>query len=542
MHLYAGTGAAGQPSAPPTAVPAPEPARPTGPPALEPVVISGAALGLPGTEQTFDDDNVAKILAGQNFISVLGEDTRRRMVDMRITRLVKDAASGGGSFATIDDPQDVIKLAGVHAPLDVVEQFGVDKARDEALDTTTRLAIGAGFDAMRDAGIPLVMSYKTTTLGTQLPDRWGLPEALRDETGVIFASAFPGYDRFAEAVEGYALDRGRREGLLAVEGLRARMAEDDPATTEVDALVAELRETLEREPYRFDRRFLFRALSMGHSQFAEIIGARGPNTQVNAACASTTQALSLAEDWIRAGRCRRVVVVSADDATGEHLLPWVTAGFLASGAAATDERVEDAATPFDRRRHGMVVGAGAAAFVVESAEAARERGIQPIAEALATVTANSAFHGSRLDVQHICDVMEALVSEAEGRGVDRREIAPRTMFVSHETYTPARGGSAAAEINALRRVFGPAASQIVITNTKGFTGHAMGAGHRGRRRAEGARDRHRAAGPQLPGARPRPRHAQPLHRGAVPRGVRAAPRGRLRVPDRHVAAAVDPGP
>ena len=402
--------------------------------------------------------------------------------------------------------QDVIKLAGVHAPLDVVEQFGVDKARDEALDTTTRLAIGAGFDAMRDAGIPLVMSYKTTTLGTQLPDRWGLPEALRDETGVIFASAFPGYDRFAEAVEGYALDRGRREGLLAVEGLRARMAEDDPATAEVDALVAELRETLEREPYRFDRRFLFRALSMGHSQFAEIIGARGPNTQINAACASTTQALSLAEDWIRAGRCRRVVVVSADDATGEHLLPWVTAGFLASGAAATDERVEDAATPFDRRRHGMVVGAGAAAFVVESAEAARERGIQPIAEALATVTANSAFHGSRLDVQHICDVMEALVSEAEGRGVDRREIAPRTMFVSHETYTPARGGSAAAEINALRRVFGPAASQIVITNTKGFTGHAMGAGHRGRRRPQGARDRHRAAGAQLPGARPRPRH------------------------------------
>ncbi len=479
MHLYGRTGApAAQPTAPPAPAPtpAPEPARRAEPPALEPVVISGAALGLPGTEQTFDDDNVAKILAGQNFISVLGDDARRRMADMRITRLVKDATSGAGSFATIDDPADVIKLAGVHAPLDVVEQFGVDKARDEALDTTTRLAIGAGFDAMRDAGIPLVMSYKTTTLGTQLPDRWGLPEALRDETGVIFASAFPGYDRFAEAVEGYALDRGRREGLLAVEGLRARMSDDDPAAAEVEALAAELREALGSEPYQFDRRFLFRALSMGHSQFAEIIGARGPNTQVNAACASTTQALSLAEDWIRAGRCRRVVVVSADDATGEHLLPWVTAGFLASGAAATDGRVEDAATPFDRRRHGMIVGAGAAAFVVESADAARERGIQPIAEALATITANSAFHGSRLDVQHICDVMEALVREAEGRGVDRREIAARMMFVSHETYTPARGGSAAAEINALRRVFGPAASQIVITNTKGFTGHAMGAG------------------------------------------------------------------
>ena len=50
------------------------------------------------------------------------------------------------------------------------------------------------------------------------------------------------------------------------------------------------------------------------------------------------------------------------------------------------------------------------------------------------------------------------------------------MFVSHETYTPARGGSASAEINALRTAFGPAADSVVIANTKGFTGHAMGAG------------------------------------------------------------------
>ena len=152
------------------------------------------------------------------------------------------------------------------------------------------------------------------------------------------------------------------------------------------------------------------------------------------------------------------------------------AGFLASGAAATDENVAEAATPFDRRRHGLIIGMGAAALVVESAGAARERGIRPICEVLATVTGNSAFHGTRLDVQHIGQVMERLVNAAETHsGISRRQIAPRTVFVSHETYTPARGGSASAEIHALRRVFGDVADQIVIANTKGLTGHPTAA-------------------------------------------------------------------
>ncbi|HEX3222245.1 MAG TPA: SDR family NAD(P)-dependent oxidoreductase [Nocardioides sp.] len=452
-----------------------EPAGAPTPVESEPVVITGAALGLPGVPHVFDDANLQRILDGQQFIDAIPEHFRQQQVDLHITRLVKRAA-GDPTFETIDDEAEVVKLAGRHAPLDVVAQFGIDPARDAALDSVTRLAIGAGFDAMRDAGLPLVMRYKTTSLGSRLPERWGLPDTLRDDTGVIFASAFPGYTSFAHDLRCYYTDRGRREQLLALEAVRSRMRGDEPACAETERRIAELRGLLESEPFSFDRRFLFRCLSMGHSQFAEIIGARGPNTQINAACASTTQALSLAEDWIRAGRCRRVVVVSADDATSDELLPWVTSGFLASGAAATDESIEEAALPFDRRRHGMIVGMGAASFVVESAEAARERGLQPICEVLGAVTGNSAFHGTRLDVDHIGQVMETVVAQAERRGVDRHDIADSTVFVSHETYTPARGGSASAEINALRSTFGPGADSIVIANTKGFTGHAMGAG------------------------------------------------------------------
>ena len=358
----------------------------------------------------------------------------------------------------------------------MVEEFGVDADRNAALDQCTRLAIGAGLDALRDAGIPLVQHYHTTTLGTRLPDRWGLPDELRDDTGVVFASAFPGYESFVNDLNRYQEDRARRHELAVLEDVRGRMSAQDPAGSEVDRRIAELRHAVAAQPFTFDRRFLFRVLAMGHSQFAEVIGARGPNTQVNAACASTAQALCVAEDWIRAGRCRRVVVISADDIASDALLPWTGSGFLASGAAATDDVVEDAALPFDLRRHGMILGSGAAALVVESAEAARERGLRPICELVAAVTANSAFHGTRLDIEHIGQVMERLIGQAERRGIDRSAIAPQTMFVSHETYTPARGGSASAEINALRRVFGAAADSIVIANTKGFTGHAMGAG------------------------------------------------------------------
>ncbi|HEX6228083.1 MAG TPA: beta-ketoacyl synthase N-terminal-like domain-containing protein, partial [Solirubrobacterales bacterium] len=445
----------------------------------EPVAITGAAIGIPGTERVFDDDNLARLLHGEQLIDVIPSHLRDEILDKRITRLVK-RDDGTAEFETIESPHDVIKLAARAGGFDLTEEFGVDRDRLAALGRDTQLAMAAGIEALRDAGIPLALHYKTTTRGTKLPDRWALPEELRDDTAVIFASAFPGTDELADEMNRYWVDRGRRERLQELESLHARLVEDEgdhsAALPEIERRIHDLRLELERDPYRFDRRFLFRVLPMGHAQFAELIGARGPNTQVNSACASTTQAVAVAEDWIRTGRCRRAVIVAADDVTSAEMLPWIGAGFLASGAAATDEAIEEAALPFDRRRHGMLLGMGAAGLVIESASAARERGIQPICEVLGMVTANSAFHGTRLDVDHIGRVMEEVVRQAEARGESRDEIAGETVFVSHETYTPARGGSAAAEIQALRKVFGRGADHIVIANTKGFTGHPMGVG------------------------------------------------------------------
>src|SRR5215207_7594867 len=92
--------------------PSPVPATAPGPVVVgppEPVVITGAALGLPGTERVFDDDNLARILGGQQFIDLIPQSLREAMADKHITRLVK--SEDGARFETIDSPDDVIKLA-----------------------------------------------------------------------------------------------------------------------------------------------------------------------------------------------------------------------------------------------------------------------------------------------------------------------------------------------------------------------------------------------------------------------------------------------
>ena len=95
------------------------------------------------------------------------------MLDKHITRLVK-SDNGGATFESIDEVGGCDQAGGRGGAFDLEKEFGVSADRVAALDRVTSLAIAAGLDALRDAGIPLVMRYKTTSNGTQLPDRWGL--------------------------------------------------------------------------------------------------------------------------------------------------------------------------------------------------------------------------------------------------------------------------------------------------------------------------------------------------------------------------------
>ncbi|MEW6349527.1 MAG: SDR family NAD(P)-dependent oxidoreductase [Thermodesulfobacteriota bacterium] len=451
---------------------------------FRPPVVSGLAAGLPSDVRfPFDRDSLDDLILGRNFIKKVGDETCRQMVEKNVERLVK-GPSGEAGFEVIEDVSGVIKLAGYFSDGRIIDEYALDERIVRAMDITTKLAVAAGIEALRDAGIPLVQQTRVTTTGATLPDSWALPEALRDETGVIFASVFPGLASLVDEVTREAACRygsGARSRLIEFYGgLIGKITDSEERERITSWFVKEfggLESTDTKELYTFNRDFLLKVITMAPGQFAQLVKARGPNTHMDAACASTTQAILMARDWIRTGQAKRVIIIAADDVAGRTLLPWVGTGFLAMGAATIEGNVGDAALPFDDRRNGLILGSAAVGIVVENPDSVEERGMEPIASIEAGIAANSAFHGTRLDVDHIASAMDRMISRWEEQsGESRDRLAQDVFFMSHETYSPKRGGSSAAEISALRKTFGDRARLIPIANTKGFTGHTMGVG------------------------------------------------------------------
>ncbi|HMK37470.1 MAG TPA: SDR family NAD(P)-dependent oxidoreductase [Desulfomonilaceae bacterium] len=451
---------------------------------FKPAVISGISAGLPSDVRfPFDRESLDDLILGRNFIKKVSKDGRRNMLEKNVERLVK-GPSGEADLQVVEDLSGVIKLAGYFGEEEFIAEYGLDERLVRAMDVTTRLAVAAGIEALRDAGIPLIRMTRTTSTGHELPDAWALPPALRQETGIIFASAFPGMSSLVDEVTRQTAAQygsGAKKRLIDFyTGLVERIRDD----RERERVTKWFTEEFHRfdpggseEMYTFNRDFLLRVMSMAHGQLAQLIKAQGPNTHVDAACAGTTQAVILARDWIRTGQAKRVIVIAADDVAGKTLLPWIGSGFLAMGAATTNGTVSEAALPFDDRRHGLILGSAAAGIIVESQELVSQRGMEGIATIEAGIAANSGFHGTRLDVEHISAMMEKMVERWEEQsGNSRNDLAKNVFFMSHETYSPKRGGSSAAEIRSLRNTFGDAARQIPIANTKGFTGHTMGVG------------------------------------------------------------------
>ena len=444
------------------------------------IVISGIAAGGPGSwDKIFRDGVLDEILSGRNMIEPVSSDVQQKQIDKHVEFVIK-SKDGNHRFERLTSAAQAIKLSARGGAFDLEKEFGLPAKWVKSMDRSFQLAIAAGMLALKDAGIPLVLYYKPTSTGGYLPDRWGLPADMIDETGVIFTSAFPVANSMmgdlTKRVEGLLNNKTAKEVRAFCDKFIAQIA--DPALkAEMETWYAQNFKEKEVEPQAFTSEFILKTIIIAHSHFCQWIRARGPATAMSAACASTAQAISIAQDWIRLGRCKRVIVISADDITNDNVSEWILTAFLASGAATTEADVTKAALPFDRRRNGMIVGMGAVSLIVEEETEVQKRGMKPLAKLLETEIANSGFHVTRLDVGHVASVMNRLVSNAEkDYGLNRSDIAKQLVFISHETYTPARGGSASAEAYALKSTFGKDVSSVIVSNTKGFTGHSMGAG------------------------------------------------------------------
>ena len=444
------------------------------------VVISGIAAGGPGSwDKIFREGVLDEILSGRNMIEPVSAEIQQKQIDKHVEFVIK-SKDGNHRFERLTSPMQAIKLAAKGGAFDLEKEFGLPAKWVRSMDRSFQLAIAAGILALKDAGIPLVLYYKPTSTGGYLPDRWGLPAEMIDETGVIFTSAFPVANSMmgdlSKRVSGLLNNKTAKEVRAFCDKFIAQIS--DPALkAEIEAWYRDNFKDKEIEPEAFTSEFILKTIIIAHCHFCQWIRARGPATAMSAACASTAQAIAVAQDWIKLGRCKRVIVISADDITNDNVSEWILTAFLASGAATTEADVTKAALPFDRRRNGMIVGMGAVSLIVEDEAETAKRGMKPLAKLLSTEIANSGFHVTRLDVGHVAQVMDRLVTHAEKEyGLNRSDIAKQLVFISHETYTPARGGSASAEAYALKSTFGKDVSSVIVSNTKGFTGHSMGAG------------------------------------------------------------------
>ncbi|RXE59184.1 type I polyketide synthase [Acetivibrio mesophilus] len=449
----------------------------------ESIVYSGASAGLPGTfKKVFSDDNFDLLFEGKNLIERLTDDEANSILDLNITRLLKTEAQT--TFKRLSSINEVIQLAGKLGKIDMLNDYQIDEKALKQMTMTVCAGVAAGYEALKDAGIPLVREQIRTSTGSYLPGRLVLPEHMQDDTGIIFANGFFPVESCISEVSKYVASRfgskTRNDLLDFYESVISKVSDYSVKKYLTDWFNLHYSRLMynsgEEEIYEFNHDFLALLCSQANNRLAQFIGAMGPNFFLSAACSSTITAVTVAEDLIRAGHARRMIVIGAENITSKTTLPWSAASFLSMGSLTISPDLFEAAVPFDNRRNGMILGAGAVGLVIEKESDVAERGMNGICRILGTHVFNTAGHQSKIDSNKFSVELDRFMTKMEEEyGFDRKNIAKRTVYYSHETFSPRNGGCANAEKATLETAFGSSFRDIKVINTKGLTGHTMGA-------------------------------------------------------------------
>lgn len=194
-------------------------------------------------------------------------------------------------------------------------------------------------------------------------------------------------------------------------------------------------------------------------------GFRGPNFTTVSACASSTNALIDAFNYIRMGKANAIITGGSEAAINESGV----GGFNAVQAMSTrNDDPSTASRPYDVDRDGFVLGEGAGALVLEELEHALARGAKIYAEVIGGGMSADAHHitAPHPDGLGATLVMNRALKDAE---IDPTEI---DYINTHGTSTPLGD---LAELKAITNVFGDHAYSMNISSTKSMTGHLLGA-------------------------------------------------------------------
>lgn len=194
-------------------------------------------------------------------------------------------------------------------------------------------------------------------------------------------------------------------------------------------------------------------------------GFRGPNFVTVSACASATNALIDAFNYIRMGKADIFISGGSEAAVTEAGI----GGFNAMKALSQrNDSPETASRPFDKDRDGFVLGEGAGALILEEYEHAVARGAKIYAELVGGGMSADANHITAPHPEGLgaSEVMESALKDAN--------LSPSDIdYINvHGTSTPLGDVS---ETKAIQKVFGEHAYKLNISSTKSMTGHLLGA-------------------------------------------------------------------
>lgn len=194
-------------------------------------------------------------------------------------------------------------------------------------------------------------------------------------------------------------------------------------------------------------------------------GYMGPNFSVVSACASSTNALIDAYNYIRLGMADVFVSGGSEAVISESGI----GGFNAIRALSErNDEPQRASRPFDRDRDGFVMGEGAAILILEEYEHAKRRGANILAEIIGAGMSGDAYH---LTAPHPegKGAMMSMYGAIESAQIRKEDI---DYINVHGTSTPIGDE---AELRAIEGLFDQHAYELNISSSKSMTGHLLGA-------------------------------------------------------------------